>query len=275
VREIAERRVVLFVGAGVSKSAVPTLPSWPSLLKNLAERPKLKKDRELAKRLIRGDKLLDAAELLNSLMTAAERRAFLEKNFQLTPTPTSDLYRHLLDLDIKVCITTNYDQLLEKNFEHYSGGQPAYQSRTYRYDNFLADLRSPTRTILKLHGCITEPAQIVLDRKSYFRAKAENPGIYDAVLALSTVNTVLFLGYSMSDPDIQLLLETIHARSNTDHTHYALISKLEHPSLRDALSETYNVKFIEYAKGDHAEFPKAIENLRDDVKAERAGLGVP
>lgn len=275
VREIAERRVVLFIGAGVSKSARPEMPSWPALLRALAEKARRVKDRELINKLIRTDRLLDAAELANSLLIPAERRAFLEEKFRINPVPVSEIYRNLLDLDCKVCITTNYDQFIEKNFEHFSGGEIAYQVRTYRYDNFLADLRSPSRTILKLHGCITEPAQVVLDRQSFFRARYGNPGIYDAVTALSTVNTILFMGYSITDPDIQIVLEGVHARATTDHTHYALVSKFEHPSLRSALGATYNVTFIEYPSGAHGEVPSAIANLRDAVKAERAGLGIP
>ena len=275
VTEIAERRVVLFIGAGLSKAAVPDLPSWPDLLSALVQNVGAKKDQELVRRLVRNGRLLDAAELINSVTIAADRRAYLQGIFLRNPTPHSDLYKNLLDLDCKVCITTNYDQLIEKNFEHFSGAQAAYQVRTYKYRNFLADLRSPGRTILKLHGCITEPEGVILDRQSFFKAKTENPGMYDAVAALSTVNTVLFLGYSINDPDIQLILEGVHARSATDHTHFALVSRFEHPSLRNALSATYNVTFVEYPMGAHGEVPKAIAELRNLVKETRAAVGIP
>jgi hypothetical protein len=275
VREIAERRVVLFIGSGISRAAHPILPDWPKLLTQMSDRLSQKKNKALAKKLVKQDRLLDAAELINSLLSAAERRTILESKFLLTPPPLSDLYSNLLDLDFKVCITTNYDQLIEKNFEHFSGGQIAYQVRNYKYENFLADLRSPARTILKIHGCITEPSNIVLDRQSFFSAKARNPGVYDIVEALSTVNTVLFLGYSISDPDIQIILERIHSRSATDHCHYALISKFDHIALRKSLTDTFNVDFIEYPKGQHSIVPNAIQSLRDAVKQERARFGIP
>ena len=275
VREIAERRVILFLGAGISKAAAPALPSWPSLIEYLSQALPTKKDKNLVRQLIRNDRLLDAAELINSVISPAESRDMLENKFLLTPAPTSNIYKDLLNLDFKVCITTNYDQLIEKNFEQFSGGNIAYHVRTYTYKNLIADLRSPSRTILKLHGCITVPAELVLDRRSYFNAKAENPGIYDTVAALSTVNTVLFLGYSISDPDIQLILESVHARTRSDHTHYALMSKFEHPSLRQAISSTYNVSFIEYPSGQHGEVPPAIAALWSAVKDERAGRGIP
>ena len=171
VTELAERRVVIFLGAGVSKAANPQLPSWTALLQEMKTHANLKKDRELIQKLIRTGRLLDAAELVNSLMIPADRKAMLEAKFRLNPPPISEIYDHILALDPKVCIITNYDQLIEKNFEHFSGGQTSHQVRTYKYENFLSDLRSPSRVILKIHGCITDPSNIVLDRKSYFNAQ--------------------------------------------------------------------------------------------------------
>ena len=273
VTEIAERRVVLFLGAGVSKSAVQTLPSWPGLLKEMKCFATLKKDGKLIDKLIRENRLLDAAEVINNLSLPADKNSFLESKFKISPPVYADIYDDILSLDAKVCITTNYDQLIEKNFDYYSGGQKSHQVRTYRYDNLLTDLRSPSRIILKLHGCITEPSRIVLDRKSYFNAKAENPDLYDIVTALSMVNTILFLGYSMNDPDMQLVLESVNSNSKTDHRHFAFVPKFEHPSLRDAQKHAFNIEFIEYPAGQHQTFPKALKELRDAVQSVRVSTG--
>lgn len=273
VTELAERRVVMFLGAGVSKAAYNEMPSWTNLLEEMGERLSLKKDQDLTKKLIRYGRLLDAAELINSQILPADRRAILERKFRLNPPPISEIYENILALDPKVCITTNYDQLIEKNFDHFSGGVSSHQVRSYIYDGLISDLRSPARVILKMHGCVTDTANIVLDRKSYFNAKAQNPGIYETVKALCTVNTVLFLGYSMSDPDIQLVLEDINAKAKSDHRHFALVPKFEHPSLREANQHTYNVEFIEYTKGRHDLVPTALSDLKDAVVATRASSG--
>ncbi len=273
VTELAERRVVIFLGAGVSKAACPDLPSWSQLLEEMKEFASLRKDKKLIKKLVRSGRLLDAAELVNSLLLPADRKTILESKFRLNPPPISEIYADILALDPKVCITTNYDQLIEKNFEHFSGGQKSHNIRSYKYDNFLSDLRSPSRVILKIHGCITDSSSIVLDRKSYFNAKVENPGMYDAVTALSTVNTILFLGYSMGDPDIQLVLEGVNSKLKTDHRHFAFVPKFEHPSLRDAHKHTYNIEFIEYPTGRHERFPEALKELRSAVEAMRASTG--
>ena len=84
VTEVAERRVVVFVGAGISKAAHANMPSWPSLLGDMSKKLSKKKDRELVKRLIRYERLLDAAELINSQLLPADRRAILEDRFKIT-----------------------------------------------------------------------------------------------------------------------------------------------------------------------------------------------
>jgi len=273
ITELAERRVVMFLGAGLSKAAHGAMPSWTNLLEQMAEKVLLKKDQDLIKKLIRYGRLLDAAELINSQILPADRRAILEKKFRLNPAPISNIYEDILSLDPKICITTNYDQLIEKNFEYFSGGTSAHQVRIFTYNNLISDLRSPARVILKVHGCVTDTSNIVLDRKSYFNAKADNPGVYETIKALCTVNTVLFIGYSMGDPDIQLVLEDINAKAKSDHRHYALVPKFEHPSLREANKHTYNVDFIEYAKDRHDLVPAALSELKDAVVATRASSG--
>ncbi len=273
VAELAERRVVLFLGAGVSAAAVPELPSWTELLREISSELEKAKDKKLLKSLVSKQRLLDAAELVSSLKSATERRAFFERKFKFVPVPKISFYEDILSLDAKVCITTNYDQLIEKNFEYAGGGSGSHQVRDYMYNNFLSDLRSSSRVILKLHGCITNPGSIVLDKRSYFDARAKYGGIYEAVVALSTVNTVLFLGYSINDPDIQLVLENVNLKMKTDHPHYALVPKFEHPSLREAAAHTYNIDFIEYPRGEHSQFPLALKKLRQEVEEHRAGTG--
>jgi len=64
IREIAERRVVIFVGAGISKAAHPALPTWPDLLRRLAALLSKAKDKTIVERLVRKDHMLDAAQII-------------------------------------------------------------------------------------------------------------------------------------------------------------------------------------------------------------------
>ncbi|WP_312478792.1 SIR2 family protein [Stutzerimonas nitrititolerans] len=274
IREIAERRVIFFIGSGLSKAAHNNLPTWPKLLEKLSEDIPTRKTRELIKQLIKQGKMLDAAQIIHDALPKADMNAKLRATFQVRPIPNSEIYNDLLQMDPKTIVTTNYDELLEKNFEHFSQGNEAHSICDHKASKLVTDLRSPIRSIVKMHGCITNPSDVVLDRSSYFKAKRDNPGLFNTITSLMTVNTVLFLGYSINDPDIQLILENINIYSNSDHPHYALMSKFEHQSIRLAMKETFNVEFVEYPSGQHQMVPDAVSRLRESVTSLRAIRGI-
>jgi hypothetical protein len=274
VQETAERRVVFFVGSGISKTAQSSLPTWPQLLESLSEQLQTKIEKNLVKKMVQKGRMLDAAQIITQGINRPDLNACIRQTFQIRPIPNNEIYRSILDLDSKTIVTTNYDELLEKNFEHFSNGQEAFTVRNYRSETLLNDLRSPIRTIVKLHGCVSDPAKLVLDRSSYFRAQACNPGLFRILQALMTINTVVFLGYSVSDPDIQLILENINMFSPSEHPHYAIMAKPEHRSITDSLQETYNVRVLAYRAGEHAVVPDALESFRNEVVELRQRRGI-
>ncbi|MBA1259867.1 SIR2 family protein [Pseudomonas oryzihabitans] len=274
IREIAERRVVFFIGSGLSKAAYNPLPTWGPLLENLSNGLPKKKTRDLIKQLIKQGRMLDAAQIVNDGLPKADLNAKLRESFQIRPTPNSEIYNNILQMDPKTIVTTNYDELLEKNFEHFSHGNEAHSICDHKSSKLVTDLRSPIRSIVKMHGCITNPSDVVLDRSSYFKAKKNNPGLFSTITSLMTVNTVLFLGYSINDPDIQLILENINIYSSSDHPHYALMSRFEHASIKDAMKETFNIEFVEYSSGQHELVPLALTDLRERVASLRQARGI-
>ena len=178
VREIADRRALVFVGSGLSKAALNTMPTWSELLKSLSEGLSTATERKLVKALVRKDRLLDAAQIVTDGMNRADLTAQLTRTFQVRPVPHHELYNSLLLLDLKFVVTTNYDEFLEKNFDHYSGGNAAYNVCKHTSSDLLDKVRSPQRVISKVHGCITEPNDLVLDRNSYFNSKREGHSFF-------------------------------------------------------------------------------------------------
>jgi len=79
----------------------------------------------------------------------------------------------------------------------------------------------------------------------------------------------------MSDPDIQVILENTNMSSSSTNPHYALAPKFEHLSLKSSNSETYNISLLAYPMGDHAEFPLALSQLREQVRQMRIDRGMP
>ncbi len=232
-------------------------------------------DQALVKKMVDKQRMLDAAQIITAGCTKPQINAILRATFQPRPVPYNPIYESLLQMDPKTVITTNYDEFLEKNFEHYSGGQAIHNiARPSGGSNLLNDLRSPVRSIVKMHGCITEQDNIVLDRQSYFAIRQKNQGLFQTITALVTVHTVVFVGYSLSDPDIQLILENVNLFNGAQHPHYALMQKPEHTALKEVMKNTYNVEIVEYPAGNHAVVPSAISDLAEQVLAHRSSTGI-
>jgi hypothetical protein len=134
----------------------------------------------------------------------------------------------------------------------------------------VENIRSRIRLVIKAHGCVTDPTKVVLSRSSYFSAKRDFPGFYELLDALFLTNTLLFVGCSLTDPDIQLVLENANISAPSAHPHYALVEKSRHPSIKSAIKKTHNIELIEYPRGNHNAAIQAMQALKDKVIAFRS-----
>ncbi len=191
--------------------------------------------------------MLDAAQILSDSIPKADLTTFLRDKFNITLSGNAGIYESMIGIDPTIMFTTNFDQFLETAATQLSGGH-GYNVCRYNEDHLLNDIRSPIRSIAKVHGCITQPNNIIMTRTSYFEAQKKFAPFFRIVEASLIVNTLLFVGYSFSDPDIQLILEHNYLSAPTAHTHSALVQRFEHPSIREALRKTYNIDFIEYPR---------------------------
>lgn len=263
----------MFVGAGVSVAAGievgSKVPDWSALLRKLSAQLSMKREREFVGKLINKKQFLDAAQIIRDGIASSDFVAAIRDEIPGTLRKPSSIYELILKIDPKVILTTNYDEFLEQQFLHFSGGNRSHSVAKYTQQHMLDEIRSPMRVIGKIHGCITEPSEIILTRRSYFDARRNHPTFYAIVESLITVNTALFLGYSFSDPDVSLILENANLRTPSKHQHYALVPRFEHRSLRDALSSAHNIKFVEYPSGEHDNFVGALKELCDGVSQYR------
>lgn len=97
-------------------------------------------------------------------------------------------------------ITTNYDTLIESQFsltkENTFIGQPQL------FNPNSVELGE----LFKIHGCITEPDNIIISSDDYANFK-ENSKLFSAkLLTMISENPVVFIGYSLNDPNIQQIL---------------------------------------------------------------------
>jgi hypothetical protein len=274
VSEIAERRSTIFMGAGASMASrgvdgTTQPPGWLSLLEGALPLVHKDADKRYAKKLLKAARFLDAAEVIRESSSAADFTAYLQTKLAEPNFQPSEFHRYILEIDPKVLITTNYDEI----YDHYcvSGSASAgYRIIKYTDGTLVENLRSKLRLVVKAHGCLSNPGKLVLTRSSYYKAKRDFPGFYAVLDALFLTQTILFVGCSLTDPDIQLVLENANISAPSDHPHYALIEKLPHPVMRDALKTMHNIEVIEYPSKRHDLAIEALRDLRDLVISRRS-----
>lgn len=197
IKAVRERRVLLFIGSGVS--ATLGLPNWSQLISQLAE------DVGYAPEVFEllGDNL-ELAEYYQLKKSLGPLRSWMDRewhksNIDIGKSKTHEL---IMKLDCPIIYTTNYDRWLERAYKHFG--------RPYTRIANVADMvhiRDGNTQIVKFHGDFDESDDsIVLTESSYFERLAFD-GPLDIKLRADVLGrSILFLGYSLSDINIRLLL---------------------------------------------------------------------
>lgn len=278
IEELAAKRAIIFIGAGVSASCQSSLdpvirpPSWYQLLEQARDQfVNDEIEKAFINHLIETDQLLDAAEVIFDRVTSAQKRSFFTDIFARPRFVPSELHALIQRINSKIVITTNYDQIYETQCDALTAGQ-GFVIRKYYENRLLNSVRFKDNLIIKAHGCVSDTTKLILTRSDYFHMKSEHSEFYNVLNSLLTVHTVLFLGCGMSDPDIQLVLENTNIAASSDHPHYAVMPKGKHPSLIKAMQKSYNLNVLEYevgADGNHSVLVESLQELQSQVDSLR------
>ena len=279
VEDIARRRSVLFLGSGVSANSVnkdgERPKTWVEVLEEGVTRLPAdvkKKQRDVVKNLIKRRELLLACELLRKYLGAEEykdllKEEFFDKHFQKSP-----IHEEIEQLDSRIVITPNFDQIYENYVRSIPGNDVVVTK--YSDNNILDSIRTASRLIIKSHGDITAGDEIIFTKADYARARSQHAQFYNILDALLITHTFVFIGAGLNDPDMQLLLEDYTYRNKYKRKHYFVTPK---DSLSkdefDVISENLSLKFLTYDKKDkHKELTDSIKELHCLVDAERETL---
>ena len=274
IAELASRRCIAFLGAGASAGCMGAdnhtkPPLWTALLASLKGVAPTGVDLSAVDDLLAKDKFLDAAEILLSKVPPADFARVIREKFVQPRYSHSSIHEAILTIDPKVVVTTNYDDIYD-SYCRTGLARDGYNVCQYYEDHLVNDLRSPVRLVIKAHGCVTDPSKIVLSRSQYFRERQLHASFFNVLDALFITNTILFVGYSLSDPDIQLVLENATIAASSAHTHYALIEDNIQQDIELAAQRAYNIHFIKYPAGRHDIAREQLSELADLVTAFRA-----
>lgn len=223
-----QRNLVPLVGAGISRQAGDAFPNWIELLKFMKERAlagEFITDTEASEMdvLLADGKLLMVAEALRTSLPPDEYESILEEKFRPIGVKPAEIHTALFRLRPPLILTTNYDLLLEDAYAYeYEQAPNVY---TYRdapvVQRSLQTSRVTERPVIfKLHGSIDEPSELILSERDYRRLIYQQTGYRSLLSALFITHVVVMLGFSFSDRELMLLLETLREslkhRNNPD-----------------------------------------------------------
>ncbi|KAF7767194.1 hypothetical protein PUND_a3123 [Pseudoalteromonas undina] len=272
VREIGRRRAFVFLGAGVSASAIHTDGDAPQTwlqFMNMASQlitDNILKDE--VEELIGQKKYLLALQAIKNSANPAEYDALMNQSFNNPKFKASKLHEHILDLDLEIVVTTNFDKIYESYCHHTAND--GYRVLTYKSEDLGDLLRSDTRLIIKAHGCINDSRSMIFTKAQYHSAKKNHPQFYELLKAIFLTHTCVFIGCSMDDPDILLALEEVKVTSSSTFPHYVITKKDANSEIaKNDWNETYNIKALEYGP-NHTDLYADLKNLNDRVAEFRA-----
>lgn len=277
IDQIVRDRWCLFIGSGVAAScqnkAGERPPSWSGLLATLCGSLNDADSRAVGEQLLTENDYLGTADHLRHCYATEHRMATYQQIIRDAvsgplddPFVPSSLYTTLLSLGPTTVFTTNYDKL----FEVASAG--GYATHTYKSSTLVDDLRRAEPVLVKLHGSTDSMTEIVLTRSDYARVHQVGARVLELLRALALTQTFLFVGYSLNDPDIQLVLQNLGHSRLSPEAHFMLSEQPDSPAKVPVFQECFGVSVLTYPTGDHAMAESRLEDLVAEVTGQRAAL---
>lgn len=258
----------LLVGAGASRGA--GLPLWEDLLKLMIEEAKANVGMGADKagdyeKLIDAGRFLVAAsglkEELGAFFADFIRRIFVGSK----PQPTA-LHEAFVELDqLRFVLTTNYDTLIERAFREKN---PDVTVCTYKESGEVRrSLSSREFFILKAHGDATRSGDgVILTEQDYRNILFKEPAYQHMLATMFSMYTVIFVGASMTDPELNLMLNYVSStfQPDTAPIHYAALTKEEITEVeKERWFKDFNIKVIPVSSADeYAELVEFIHAIK-------------
>jgi hypothetical protein len=273
IDDIARRRCVLVLGAGVSKNsknAAGQRPKdWKEFLMYASEN--IQGKTEIRKQIKFGD-YLTACELIKKQLGRDDFNSLVKQEFLIPQFKPDTIHEYIFNLDSRIVITPNFDKIYDTYANTASYGNVIVKKFN---ETDIADcIRRTDPLIIKIHGSVESPDNLIFTRKDYSEARTKYRDFYHLIDALSITHTFIFLGCGVNDPDIRLLLEDYSLKYSHNRKHYIIMSKNTiHHKVREIISDTMSLKSIIYDPKDHHKIlTDSLKELGSKVEVKRAEL---
>jgi NAD-dependent SIR2 family protein deacetylase len=261
---IRQRRLILFVGGGISQSL--GLPDFRELVEHLALELGFDTDRVTVS---------DYPVVAEAYFAKHGKLGALRSWMDMTWHPAtidiseSEIHNLILDLDFPIIYTTNYDRWLEFAFE--ARGKP-YHKIVSIAD--LADFEIKGTEIIKFHGDFEDDDSLVLTETSYFQRMSFESPLDIRLRADCLARPILFIGYSLHDVNTRYLLFRLQELwKNTAYSEQrpkSFIFMVEEDPAQAMVLESRGIEPILAQQSDPRESSRAfLEELVSRVKRSR------
>ena len=254
IEAIKNGDVILFFGAGASMGAINSsgnpIPGVKELTKKIADRFLDSSWHECS--------LSEVAEIAQSQNDRITVQKFI-RDFFIDFEPC-DFHIELSKYHWQGIYTTNYDLLIERAYSK-NGESKQQLVPIYRTTDTL-DLFANSNDKLpytKLHGCITKVDEhdlsLILTPDQYITHLEGRDALFERVISQGQDKPILFIGHSLTDPDIRRILHQISLKTTSRPRYWALMYDFrnEHKSLWDE-------KRISLIKGSFETFMEALKS---------------
>lgn len=257
------KSLCIFTGAGFSKAMAPDAPSWLEMLEEACSVLKDADDavEQLSKAREIGLPLEDCAQALDLMFRREGQslRAVLANqiaSLKIDETCAKSCKEFLLANKSVSWITTNYDSLLEQII--------GSDSVVVNYPGKPLAVRDGCVQDYHIHGYIANPENLVVTTTDYYNFINRIEYFAQKTLTLLSENTVLVLGYSLSDPNLKAIfnkLKSMGMRSLQRGNIYYVTRDAIPRFVRDHYEASYGITVV-----DCKEIAKCFSEISSRLK---------
>ncbi|PDX43587.1 SIR2 family protein [Helicobacter pylori] len=257
-----ENYLSIFAGAGIS--AESKLPKWGDLINEL-------------QKCLYGDtkKNEDYLVLAEKFYNQFGESFYYQTLKSLIPNSAkkNDLHLEIVKLNIKNLITTNWDNLFEQAINE--------EGRFFNIIKSDKDIGSSTgfAKFIKMHGSLDEN-NIVFKEQDYLGYSKYFPLIENYIKGVFSTDTVILLGYSLSDQNVKQIISWVNSHSKSVKPIYFIKTAKEFDRIEFEFYKNKNIHILytqEYfEKQGHYEelikFLKEIKAKSTDISKSYSGI---
>lgn len=204
VNRFREGHGALFVGAGLSVGG--GLKGWADLIAPLRMQLETDCERSLADRDLLGVAELYELEYGRQALIEALRAGLPRFAGSWTPAHTT-----MLSLPVTEIFTTNYDHFIENAAQHIGRDYLPVSTPSAACDALprTEPGKLPPFRLVKLHGDYDEKRGFIITERDCKAVIERNAALFDLLSRAIREKTILILGYSFSDPDMQEVFDRV------------------------------------------------------------------